>query len=85
MMRRSIILVFATLALLPWLGRVACTGRAGASQSQSQPMSEEICDAERTGALHRCAHYTDAGRDRCDAMAEKAYKTCLMKIPKPRH
>ena len=44
--------------------------------------TEATCEAARTEALHRCAHYTDTGRDRCDAKAEDAYKKCLSRVPK---
>ncbi len=52
--------------------------------AETSATTEETCDSERSQALHRCAHYTDVGRDRCDATAEKAYEKCLKRIKKPK-
>lgn len=87
-MKQTMAFIVATFALTFSLMAGAGTALTSTSQSTpaavSQPFTEETCDAARAEALHRCAHYTDAGRDRCDARAEKAYEKCLKRIKKPK-
>ena len=71
------------------LSAIAAADRAkpmGATPSppatESHPTQED-CETGCTGALIRCIQYTNVGRDRCDAKAEKTYERCLKGIKKP--
>lgn len=46
--------------------------------------TEETCDDVWTQALRRCAHMTDAGRDRCNAEAKSTHTACLWRVPAQR-
>ncbi len=73
---RAIVLVL-TLVAVP-VSVVATAG--GASQLSTVALSrvttENTCELRFTKALRYCAHYTDVGRDRCDAKAEKSRERC---------
>ena len=57
---------------------------AGADPSRPHPPPDAAtCETARVAALHRCAHYTDAGRDRCDAKVQKDFADCMSHVPKP--